>query len=80
MSGYEGCTHINAVIAVPAAREAEGDALFAKHKTWVQSTHGPMGLLFYIVTKNKELSVPPGSKQRAYWSHHLQPQRDLRLP
>lgn len=58
MSGYEGCIHINAVIAVPAAREADGDALFVKHKAWVQSTHSSLGLLFYTVTKNKELSVP----------------------
>lgn len=58
MSGYEGCTHINAVIAVPEAREADGDALFVKHKAWIQRTHGPLGLLFYSVTKNKEVSVP----------------------
>uniref|UniRef100_A0A6U2CM87 ABM domain-containing protein n=1 Tax=Hemiselmis andersenii TaxID=464988 RepID=A0A6U2CM87_HEMAN len=57
-TGYEGKTQITIMVSVPAEQEKAGDEIFERHKKWMQSTHGPWGLLFYTVCKNKELSAP----------------------
>jgi hypothetical protein len=60
MTGYENNSQISLVITTK--KEKEIDEFFAWHKPWMQSTHGPMGLLLYTVVKSAALSNPVDPK------------------
>ena len=58
---HEGKTQLTFVIVAPADLVAEGDALFAKHRAWMESTHhrdGDKALLSYTVSKAPEVENP----------------------
>lgn len=64
--GYEGNIAVCTTLVIRREHEPSMDAVWDRHKQWLQRTHGPMGLLAYTVAKSEN-----GDDELVYVIHEV---------